>query len=144
MKKDKIIYNKLRIDLDLHYKRQCIGFLRERLAYMHDLKFLNINKLKSITLLKKSRYGALIVLKKPIESKLNPLTILYLEMLLGDDYMKSLNACMNYYKFKMVYHNRLFNIKRYSDGTIKEAKEIDITKDVIDYVKCKTRNKNYN
>lgn len=130
----------LKIDLDFHKRSDCIELLRDRLSYMHDLKFFLITKIKKIVLVKKTNYSAKIYLNKPISETL----IIFLQLLLNSDYRKEVNTIINHFILKMKYSNRMFDVKRYKDGTIKEAFYFDVTKQVKSYVLKKDRIKHKN
>lgn len=113
----------LKIDLDCKFKWQAINLLGERLGYMNDLNFFHFHNINTVTLIKKSTYGAKIKLKK----KLTPEQIVIFQLILGSDYRKEVNTLLNHHKFGMEYSNRLFTCKRYKGNKIKVAKIIDIT-----------------
>lgn len=131
--------NLLRIDLDKLSKKSAINFLRERLGYSHDINFLKVSKIKKIELIKKTKYGVKIYLNFNLKHYNN---VILLESVLGDDYRKSMNAMINYHILKMKeYPNRLFSIKRYKDGTYKNAEVEDITDEIKNYVLNERRKK---
>lgn len=132
--------NILRIDLDIKTKKQAIKHLNQRLSYFHDIKFLYVNKIKKIELIKKSTYGCRIFLN----CKFKPVWIILLQSLLGSDYMKEVNTCINHFRDGMQYSNRLFIVKRYTDNTLKTAQIIDVTKQIKDYILSNNRKVNYN
>lgn len=125
-KKDNI----LRLDLDLHSKKKCITHLIERLYYLNHLKYLSIERIDKIILVKKKTYGCKIYLNK----KCSVDYIFKAELILGDDWKKAVCSQINYYKYEMDYSRRLFEVKKYPDGKVRVAKLIDVTKDVRDYI----------
>lgn len=136
-KEDKKI---LKIDLDIKNKKKALEIVSERLSYMHDLSFFSIENIDRIHLIKKTGFGAKIYLKKPVSIHL----LIILQLMLGSDYRKEVNTMLNFFKLEMQYFNRLFDIKMYKDGKIKEAKIFDITQEVLDYVLDSERKKNKN
>lgn len=122
--------NILKIDLDIPTLTKATKLIKERLAYMNDIKFLNINNVDKIEFLYKSTYGCKITLK----SSWTPEFIVILQLLLNSDYKKEINTLINHVKLKMKYSNRLFTSKRYTTGEIKTAKVIDKTKLIKSYV----------
>lgn len=130
----------LRVDLDIKTKQKSVQILSERLAYMNDLNFLKSKNIKKIELIKKTRYGAKITLKREINFNL----LIILQLMLGSDYRKEINTMINFYKLKMKYFNRLFTIKMYKDGKVKGAEIIDVTNEVLDYVNNPKRLMNKN
>ncbi len=130
----------LKIDLDMKNLNEAVELIRNRLCYMNDINFLNSNAIDKIVFLHKTTYGCKIFLNIEFE----PLWIVSLQLLLGSDYQKETNTLINHFKLKMDYSNRLFTVKRYSDGKIKIANEFDMTKKILKFVNDKNRKKNYN
>lgn len=98
---------------------------------MHDLKFFDFDRIDKIYLIKKRSYGAKIYLDEPINQEW---FIILLQCLLGSDYMKEVNTCINHFKLNMDYSNRLFDIKRYRSGKIKKSSKMDVTNDIKEYI----------
>jgi len=130
--------NIIRLDLDLETQHECLCLLKSRLAYLHDVGYLNADTLLEIELVRKSTYGALITLKKDISVDM----IFNIQLMLGSDYKKEACAQINYYKYGMKYYDRLFSIKRYPDNTYKVARYIDVTKEVTSFILDHVRKKN--
>jgi len=130
----------LKIDLDLKYHRDARLQLRDRLCYMHDLKFLDVTVIKSIELIKKTNYSAKIYLNHQFDEKM----IVILQLLLGSDWRKEVNTIINHYKLGMEYSNRMFDVKRYKHGEIKKADKQDITRTIVQYIKSSNRKINKN
>lgn len=122
--------NILKIDLDLKFKASAMKQLKERLAYMHDLKFFDIKNIKRIELIKKTSYGSRIVLHEDIPEEL----IVVIQLMLGSDYRKEVNTMINHFKLGMAYSNRLFTVKRYRANKLKKARVINVTQEIVDYV----------
>jgi len=123
--------NILKLDLDLNTKKETISYLFEKLSYAHDLSFLRINKIDKIELIKKKTYGAKIYLNFNFSNFNN---LILFQSILGSDYKKEMNSLINYHKLKFNYSNRLFDIKRYSDGSYIIAEVLDITKIIKDLI----------
>ena len=132
--------NILKIDLDEPNKKKAIDLLKSRLAYMHDIKFFDINNIEYIKLFYKSSYGC----KIKLYYSFKPEMIIILQLLLGSDYQKEVNTMLNHFKFNMEYSNRLFLVKRYKGNLLKFAKEYDVTNSIIKFVNNSKRKKNYN
>jgi len=128
----------LKIDLDIRTKSKAIKEIKERLSYLVDMKFVDISDIEYIKLIFKTNHSCRIKLKLPLA---NPMIQVVSQLLLGSDYRKELQTLINYYTLNMEYYNRMFDIKRYVDGTIRESKYFDITKEIIDYIKSKDRKK---
>lgn len=119
--------NELKIDLDMDNKEDIINLLSERLKYMHDLNFFQLDNIKEINLLHKTSYAVKIELFEDITEEL----IVILQLALGSDYRKEINSLINFKKLNMRYWNRLFTAKRYKDGSIITADEETITENVF-------------
>lgn len=132
--------NILRIDLDIKTYNKTIKLLKERLSYMHDIRFMDISFIKKIELIYKSNYSCKIY----CNHNFSPEWIVILQLLLGSDYMKEVNTLINHFKLDMQYSNRMFTVKRYKNNKIIEAEIIDITNKIINYIKSNKRNKFYN
>lgn len=131
----------LKIDLDLKRKNQSISQLKERLAYMHDLNFIDFDKnIDKIVLMKKTAYACKIYLKKDMEVRM----IVIMQLLLGSDYRKEINTLINFYKLKMQYFNRLFDIKIYKGGKIKSSEVTDVTEEIRRHIYNSRRRTNNN
>lgn len=120
----------LKIDLDAKSKKSAIETLWVRLAYFNDVDFLHFDIVDKIILFKKTTYGCKIYLKQPLPVMFS----IHLELLLGDDWRRNVNVLLNYKKYKMIYYDRLFDIKVYPDGSTKIAKKEDITSIIKDKV----------
>ena len=127
----------LKIDLDIKEEDLAIEELNSRLWYICGLGFFNLDRIKKIELIKKTNHSVRIFIDKELDVK----TLVLFQLILGSDYRKEVNTLMNYYFYNMKYFNRLFDIKRYRDGTFKKAKIKDITelvkKEVIKRLKKK-------
>lgn len=126
--------NILKIDLDLKFITNAKRVLKERLSYLNDMGVLDYKIIKSIVLGKKTSYNAKIILKEDVKDEKN---IIILQLMLGSDYMKEVNTFLNHFIFNMRYSNRMFDVKRYQKGVIKESKKTDVTKEILDYVSNK-------
>ena len=131
----------LKVDLDIKTKKHAINKLKKRFAYMHDIKFFDIDRVLGIYLIKKSSFGALVFLRKELNSEKD---VVIMQLMLGSDYRKEANTLLNHYFLEMEYSNRLFLLKRYKQGEIKKAKQYNVTKEIKDYVMSKDRIKNFN
>jgi len=128
--------NILKIDLDLETLNDVFVILNERLSYMNDIGFLYFNKIKKIETIYKTRYSVKIYLKFNLKNLNN---VVLFEALLGNGYRKGINTLINHHKLNMNYSNRMFDIKRYPDGTYIQAKKKDITKEIKLYINDKSR-----
>jgi hypothetical protein len=134
--------NILKIDLDMKNKKNVIKHLKERLSYVEDIGFFNVSeKIEKIILIKKSSYGCKIFLNENLKEEYS---IVIFQLILGSDYMKEINTLYNHYVLEMQYSNRLFDCKRYKNGKIKIAKEINITTEILQYINSKKRKKSHN
>jgi len=120
----------LRIDLDAKSKKKALLILGDRLKYCNNNCFLSIDAIDKIILNKKTTYGAKIYMN----DQYSPEWIIILQLILGSDYRKEVYTCMNHFMYKMEYSNRLFDIKRYSNGEYKKAKHFNVTKEIKEYV----------
>lgn len=119
--------NILKVDLDYKLRWNAIKVIRERLDYIHKIGLFRRENIKSVTLVKKTKYSVKIYLEKDISEDL----IVILQLILGSDYQKEANSVYNRKVLGMKYWNRLFDVKRYKSGKIKSARKEDITKKVF-------------
>jgi hypothetical protein len=138
MKDSKNLYDTLKIDLDAKSKSLAIKQICDRLSYMHDLKFLNISGIDKVFLITKTNTSVKIKFKRKC---LNVNSLVIMQLLLGSDYRKEINTLINFHYLRMQYFNRMFDVKRYKDGTIIEAKIEDVTDKVIKYILNEKRKK---
>jgi len=128
--------NILRLDLDEKNKSFAINHLFNRLSYFNDIGFLKITRVEKIVLVKKKTYGAKIYLKFNLKNQNN---IIMIESILGSDWKKQTNSLINHHKLGMLYADRLFDIKRYPDGSYKFSDLIDITDIILEMINDKQR-----
>lgn len=126
--------NLLRIDLDLKTQKECIELLWVRLAYLNDIDGFHFKNIEKICIYKKKSYNCKIWLKNSISVAFS----IHLEMILGDDWRRNINVLINYHKLNMQYYDRIFDIKLYPNGKIRNSKEYNITK----VIKSKVLNRN--
>lgn len=134
-------FDTLKIDLDAKSVRSAINRVKDRLSYMHDLAFLNVKNIKEIRIITKTNSSVKIFFKKKC---FNANSVVMMQLLFGSDYRKEINTLINYHYLKMQYFNRMFDVKRYKDGTIKTATYYDATEEIIKYVLSKKRKQNRN
>lgn len=128
----------LKVDCDFDNKQDLINDLQHRLSYMNDLGFFDFEKyVKKIYCVFKSSYGVKIFLKYELDEK----QIVLLQLILGSDFRKEINTVINHFSLNMEYSNRLFDVKRYRDGSIKESEKEDITDNIRDYILSDKREK---
>jgi len=128
--------NILKIDLDASTRFNAIDIITERLSYIHDLDFFKFENFEKIELLFKTSYAIRIFLKKPLCCEKD---IILFQLLLGSDFMKETNTCINHFKLKMEYSNRMFLVKRYrrdkkGNDIMRKAKIENIFEIVKDYI----------
>ena len=124
--------NILRIDLDAPTRTRAINIMKQRLSYFHDLGFYNYGNIKNIILIKKRTYAVKIILTSNLKEYNS---VILFESLLGSDFRKQVNSLINFHILEMkIYPNRLFTIKRYTDGSYLVAEEEDVTKEIISYI----------
>jgi len=128
--------NILKLDLDIQTKDLAIDHLFKLFSYATDIGFLKINKIKKIELVKKTTYGARIYLKFDLKNLNN---VVMLQSIFGSDPLKEMNVLINHHKLNMIFSNRIFDIKRYPDGSYKFSKLIDITNIIFKKVKDEQR-----
>lgn len=117
----------LKIDLDFKSKKKSINLLNERLKFLNEINILPIKYIIKIELIKKNNYSAKIYLKKSLKDKKD---IIILQSILGTDY-KHTSITFRDFKLNIQNYNRLFDIKRYPDGSYKKAKIFDISKEIL-------------
>lgn len=130
----------LKIDLDKKSYEEALNELKERFAYMHDLHLFHIDNIEHICLVHKTNYSC----KVWLNVKLPEHFIIILQLICGSDWRKEVNTCLNHYKLGMEYSNRMFDVKRYKKGEIRNAKFIDITDEIYNYVNSSERVKKCN
>jgi len=128
--------NILRVDLDCLTLSQVFNILNKRLAYMNDIGFLFFKNIKKIEYIKKSKYSVKIYLNFNLKTQNN---VVLFETLLGSDYRKGINTLINYHKLNMSYSNRMFDIKKYKDGSYIESQKGDITNLIKSFIENKKR-----
>lgn len=119
--------NILKLDLDLKNENDVFSLLIDRLNFLKLSKIFDISIISKIELIKKNNYSCKIYLKKSFKE---PIVLILFQSLLGGDY-KHIGITYRDYKLNIKNWNRLFNIKRYSDGTYKFATQKDITKQIF-------------
>lgn len=117
----------LKIDLDLEDEQTSINLIKERITFLINIGLLKKSLIKKIILIKKTNYSCKIYLNKPFKE---PLLLLLFQSLLSDDY-KHTGISLRDYLQGVDNWNRLFNIKRYSNGEYKKSIEKDITTEVL-------------
>lgn len=123
--------NILKIDLDKEDILEAIKIISERLKYLNDNKILDFRFIEKIELVYKSKYSVKILLKKNIDND----HIIIFQLILGSDWRKESYSFKDLHIHKIEYWNRMFDCKRYPDGTYKYAKKYDITSIITDLVK---------
>ena len=121
--------NIIKVDLDIKDKSEAIKVIKDRLNFLlySRIGLLKRNLIKKIELVYKSNYSCRIYLNKSFK---DPLLLLLLQSILGDDY-KHTAISLRDYMLGIENFNRLFTYKRYPDQSFKKAKIIDITKEVF-------------
>lgn len=128
-----VFYNKmddldvLKIDLDTLTRFEAIEILKERLHFLEITQILPKKNISDIVLKHKSKYSAIIYLKKRLK---DPLQLIIMQSILGDDWKRTAITFRDY-SMGIRNYNRLFDIKRYTDGSYKFGRKEDITKEVL-------------
>lgn len=123
----------LKVDLDLKRKSEVMKTLKERIKFLSEMGFLNLNNILAVKLIKKKNYSVKFQFKKPFKAVR---TQVMLQLMLGSDYRKEAFTLFNF-MHGINNYNRLFDIKNYW-GEFKVAKETDITDFVLSFKKRKT------
>lgn len=129
----------LRIDTDTRFLYQSVNQLIQRLSYLEDVGAFPIRYIDKIIASKKRKWHIKIHLNKKIDVNLS----IMIELILGDDWRRSINVLINYHALNMTYYSRLFDIKVYPNGKILYSRKKDITDRVLSKVKS-TKRKKYN
>jgi hypothetical protein len=120
----------LKIDLDFATMDEVQDWLSERFAYLHDIGFFDWSNVRKVEAIHKTNWAVRVMTSKPLDVDF----IVILQLLLGSDYRKEANSLMNYYKMGMRYWNRMFDIKRYPDGSVMQGTSEDITETIGNHV----------
>lgn len=130
----------LKIDYDyINLKYKLIRTIAERLLFLEDVGLLKINQIIKIYAFKKTNYGVKIYIKE----NTNPINIIILQAIMGDDY-KRVGVTYRDYLLKIKNYNRLFDMKKYVNNDFIQALEFDITKKVLNYIKQKLQKQKEN
>ena len=113
----------LKVDLDLLSKKKSIEQIQDRLYFLYRINLINIKDITKIELYKKSKYSCKIYVSKEI---VDSQTLILFQSILGSDW-KHTAVTFRDYKLGIKKFNRLFQVKRYTDGTYKCARVEDIT-----------------
>jgi hypothetical protein len=119
-----IIY---KIDLDLENYNDVVDLLSERLYFCDKIGILPKKSISKVELILKCKYSAKIHFNKVPKSEYN---IIIIQAILGDDW-KRLGITYRDFELGIKEYNRLFDIKRYPNGSYKYSKRFDITKQVF-------------
>jgi len=125
----------LKVDLDFETMEEVMTWLRKRFAYLHDIGFFDWSNVRKVEGVHKTNWAVRVMTSKPLDVDF----IVIMQLLLGSDYRKEANSLMNYYKLGMRYWNRMFDIKRYPDGSVMEGESRDITQEIGDHIRNKDR-----
>lgn len=125
----------LKVDLDFATMEEVTIWLRERFAYLHDIGFFDWSNVQKVEGVHKTNWAVRVTTSKPLDVDF----IVIMQLLLGSDYRKEANSLMNYYKLGMRYWNRMFDIKRYPDGSVMQGESRDITQEIGDHILNKDR-----
>lgn len=117
----------LKIDLDLKFKFQAIKQLKHRLIFLNRVNMLMFDNIDKVELIKKSNYSCRIYLKKPLKEIY---VIILLQAICGSDW-KHISITLRDYYIGVKDFNKLFTIKRYTNGKYKIAKITDITNIIL-------------
>lgn len=141
LEKDKL--NKLlKVDLDIKTKSKTIKHLKDRLKQMDFLRVLPYEFIEKVILIKKTNHSCKIYLKHKLTNE----NILHLQAMLGDDPKRQIIGFRDLIGENSSKWNKMFDIKRYMDGSYKEAEYIDVTtiilKQYLNRLKDQEKNKN--
>lgn len=117
----------IKIDLDLKEMHDAKNLIKDRLKFLSRVGLFDFNFIESVELLQKKTYSCKINLNIQIK---DPLYLILIQSILGDDYKRTAITFRDY-KANCRNWNRLFNIKRYSDGTYIKSKSYDITEYIL-------------
>ena len=123
----------IKIDFDMDYQSELIEKLIERLNFISKLKIIDLKYIEKIILIKKSKFSARVILSKNIKNTKN---LILIQSILGDDWRRTAITFRDY-ELGIRNFNRMFDCKRYADGTYKTAINTDITEIVKSKLKIK-------
>lgn len=118
--------NILKVDLDSKTLIEAMDILWVRLAYINDIGFFKFSYIDKIIASKKKSWNVKIYLNKDLREDI----IIILQFCLGSDWRKEINTTLNHFCLKMEYSNRMFDYKNYGRSGFKEARKVDITREI--------------
>lgn len=130
----------LKIDLDLDSLNETVQMLKERIIFLTKINIMSKKDIEKIECIKKTKYSAKIYLNKEFRDKKD---LILMQSILGSDY-KHTAITFRDCSLGILNFNRLFDIKRYPDGSYLYSKRIDITKQVLKNDKRKKNAKKSN
>lgn len=122
-----MIKQQLKVDLDIISKSKAITQLKERLLLMQTQGMIHYSMIENIILIYKTSFSVKINLNKNIKDEKD---LIIMQGILGDDW-KRLAVSFSDYCTGNPYWNKLFDMKRYSDGSYIMAQQFDVTQEII-------------
>jgi len=121
----------LKIDLDIKTKSKSILLLKERLQFLINVNLIKIGFIDKIELIKKDNFSCKIYINKIIEDEI---FLILFQSILGDDWKRTAITLRDK-RLKIRNWNRLFDVKKYTNGELKEAIYFDMTENILSKLK---------